>query len=117
MIERKTVIDQIEIARGGTIYIRFALLLVEDGNELSSQWHRTAIAPGGDVDKQIASVEADITTRPSLRASAVDREKIPLLKSVCRLVHTPDVIAAYKEAMARSQLEANADASRKKLAG
>ena len=56
MIEKRTVIDQIEVTRDGTVQIRFALLLVKDGTEIDCKWHRTAIELGGDVDAQLAVV-------------------------------------------------------------
>jgi len=42
-IERKTVVDQIEITRDGSIGVRLGLLLVDGDKELSCKWHRTLI--------------------------------------------------------------------------
>lgn len=103
MIEKRTIIDQIEIARSGHIQIRFGLLLVEDGTEISCQWHRTSIEPGGDVDATIAAVNADITTRGTLKAQPVSGDKVPLIKAVCGLVHTPEVVKAHRAAMVTKQ--------------
>lgn len=99
MIEKKTVIDKIEITRDGSIQIRFCLLVVDDGVEIASSYHRTAIEPGGDADAQIAAVNAGIT---GLRYPAVEADKIPLLKDVCRLVHTPDVVGNYRAKRAKA---------------
>jgi len=44
-IERKSIVDQIEITRSGMVQIRFALLLLEDGKEVASRFHRTAFDP------------------------------------------------------------------------
>lgn len=46
----------------------------------------------------LAAVNLDITTRESLKAVPVDAGKIPMLKSVCGIVHTPDVVAKYQAA-------------------
>lgn len=97
MIEQKTIVDQIEIRRDGTIGVRFAILTLKDGAEIASSWHRTSIAPGDDVDAQIAAVNADITTRQTIMAEPVDETNIPLLKEVAALVHTPDVVSAYQQ--------------------
>ena len=60
MIEQKTIIDQIEILRTGHVQIRFGLLLIEDGKEIDCKWHRTSVAPGGNLDAQIAAVNAHL---------------------------------------------------------
>lgn len=59
-ITRKTVIDQIEIRRDGSVQIRFGLLLVEGEEELDCKWHRTAVPPDGDLAEQIAAVEENL---------------------------------------------------------
>lgn len=43
MIERKSVLDRVEIERDGTVGVRILLLLVEGGEELSQKYHRTSI--------------------------------------------------------------------------
>jgi hypothetical protein len=60
MIERKTVLDQPELHRSGLLQIRLALLLVEDGAELSCAWHRTAVELDGDVQTQMDFVNAHL---------------------------------------------------------
>lgn len=100
MIEKKTVVDQIEITRNGTVQIRLGLLLIEDGREIGCSWHRTAIQPGGDVDAQIAAVNADITTRPTLRAQPINPDDIPRIKQFCDLAHTPEVVSAFRSRQA-----------------
>lgn len=106
MIEKKTIIDQIEVTRTGHVQIRFGILLIEDGVEISCNWHRTTVEPGGDVDAQIAAVNTGITTQ--LKATPVEADKVPLLKNICDLVHTPEVVKAHRQ---RAQSEANAEAA------
>lgn len=94
MIEKKTIVDQIEITRTGHIQIRFGLLLVEDGAEIGCQWHRTAIEPGGDVDAQIAAVEQHLA---SMGRPAVDRDGLMAsLKPIARVAHTPEVVQRFR---------------------
>lgn len=106
MIEEKTIIDQIEVARNGVVQVRFAILDVKDGVERGSKWHRAAIEPGVSVDEMLDAVNADITTRPSIMAPPVKDEKIDLLRGVVALAHTPEVIAAYAESLKRAREDA-----------
>lgn len=92
MIEKRTVVDQIEIARSGYVQIRFGLLLVDDGNEINCKWHRTAIEPGGNVDAQIAVVNSHLA---AMGKSPVGQADIDRIKSFAKVAHTPDVVAAF----------------------
>lgn len=94
MLEKKTIVDKIEILRDGTIQIRFALLVVEDGAELSCDWHRTAIPPGGDATVQLSAVNDHL--RQMNRATVEDSS---LVDSVAQLVHTPEMKKQYAEKM------------------
>lgn len=60
-IERKTVVDQIEICRNGSINIRLGLLLVEDGAEIDCKYHRTVLEPGTTAIDQFAVVNAHLS--------------------------------------------------------
>ena len=92
MIEKKTVVDQIEITRSGHIQIRLGLLLVEDGKEIDCKWHRTVVSPGGDVDAQIAAVNTHLQ---SMGRPSVDPNKSGLIRSITQLVHTPEVVQKF----------------------
>lgn len=60
-MEKRTVIDQIEIRRDGTVGVRFLKLLVDDeGNEEMLGYHRTALETGSDVDLTMAAVNAHL---------------------------------------------------------
>lgn len=85
----------------GILSIRFRLVVIRRGKEVSSAWHRTTVEPGGDVVEQIAHVNGNITT--TLFAKPVEKSMLPLLWDVCRRVQTPEVIAAHK---ARQRREA-----------
>lgn len=43
MIERKTIVDRIEITREGAMQVRIGLLLVDGDKELGCKWHRAMI--------------------------------------------------------------------------
>lgn len=76
-IAKRTIVDQIEITRDGTVQVRVGLLLVEDGKEIDCKWHRTAIPPGGDVEAQMAAVNAHLVAmeKEPLAPAAIDRIK------------------------------------------
>lgn len=93
MIEKKTVIDQIEITRNGSIQIRFGLLLVEDGKEIACDWLRKVIEPGDNVAASLGVIDAYLQQTGK---AAIDTGRISLVKSVAAIAHTPEVVKAYK---------------------
>jgi hypothetical protein len=78
-LEKNTVIDKIEIVENGTVQVRQATIITEDGKQISRTFHRWCITPGEDYSTQ--------------------EDKV---KDICRVAHTPEVIAAYQ-----AQQEAN----------
>jgi len=81
MLEKNTVIDKIEVVSNGTVQVRQATIITENGNQLSRTFHRWCITPGEDYSTQEQQVQ-----------------------DICKVTHTAEVIAAYK-----AQLEANAN--------
>lgn len=86
MIERKTKLDQIEVAADGTVRARFLLMIFEDGVEDldARRYHRTLFSPDVPVAAQFAEVNrnlalmkrAPITQADMLRVKAhADLEK------------------------------------------
>jgi hypothetical protein len=102
MIDKRTLIDQIEVTRAGPVLVRFAIELfdTDTGQALASSWHRTSIAPGDDPDAAIAAVNADITVRPSLMAAPVSGDLVTKLDNIVNTVHTPAVVKAFQDAQA-----------------
>lgn len=82
MIIKQTLVDKIEITRTGSIQIRIALELVEDGNVLNTRLHRTAIEPGGDVDAQMAAVNEHLAQMGEVPVSVQDIDRIKKYRSV-----------------------------------
>jgi hypothetical protein len=78
-LDKQTIIDQIEVVENGTVQIRQATIITENGNQISRTFHRWVIVPSQDYSDQDDKV-----------------------KAICQAAHTPEVIAAYK-----AQQEAN----------
>ena len=97
MIEKKTIIDQIEITRDGTIQVRLALLVLEDGEEISSAWHRTSIPPGTDPASQMAAVNTHLQ---QMNKSPIT--DFSLLTNIAPVVHTKEVKAAYQKKLSET---------------
>ena len=80
MLEKIQVIDQIEVVENGSVQVRTATRIIEDGQILSQSYHRHVVSPGADYSGE------------------EDR-----VKAVCAAAHTPEVIAAYKAAIAAQE--------------
>jgi len=78
-LTKEIVVDQITVTENGTVLVREVTRIMEDGKELSKQYHRTSFAPADDVAGQPANVQA-----------------------IASAAWTPEVIAAYQ-----AQQEAN----------
>lgn len=71
-LEKKTVVDKIEINEDGVVHVRTATKIYEDGALLSTSFHRHTVMPGQDFSQQDSRVQA-----------------------VCAAVHTQEVINAF----------------------
>jgi len=76
-LEKKIVVDLIEVVENGCVQVRTKTAIVEDGVEISSKFHRHVVAPGDDYSTEDAKV-----------------------KDICAAVHTAGVIAAYQATIA-----------------
>ncbi len=74
-LEKQTVVDKIEVVENGSVQVRTATRIVEDGNVISTSYHRHVVAPGQDYSQEDARVQA-----------------------ICAATHTPEVIVAYQAA-------------------
>jgi len=99
MLEKRTVVDRIEVDRDGVMCIRLTKEVLEDGNIIASTYHRTLIEPGASIDDQMATVNADLVGLNAAEATASD---IGRLKAVAATVHTDTVIAAYEQERAEA---------------
>ena len=73
MLKKQTIIDRIEVMQDQTVAVRYLVTITEDGLPFAEQVKGNYFKPGDDY-------------------SAEDDK----VKSVCALIHTPEVIAAYK---------------------
>ena len=74
-----TVIDQITVTENGIVLYREATRIMEDGNVISTTYHRTSLTPAQDLTGQPANVVA-----------------------ICNVAWTPEVISAYQTQVART---------------
>jgi hypothetical protein len=72
-LSKETLVDQITVTEFGTVLVREVTRIMEDGAELSKQYHRLSFAPASDVSAQPANVQ-----------------------SICAAAWTPKIIAAYE---------------------
>ena len=72
-LEKQTVVDKIEVLENGSVQVRTATRILEDGVALSQSYHRHVVAPGDDYSGEDARVQA-----------------------ICAATHTAEVIAAYQ---------------------
>ena len=77
MLTEEKVIDQINVLLNGQIAVRETTIIKRDGEEVSRTYHRHVVMPGNSLD----------TEDPRVRA-------------VAEVVHTPEVIAAFRASIA-----------------
>jgi hypothetical protein len=76
-LEKTLVVDRIEVLESGCVNVRTRISIMENGQQISSTFHRHAVMPGNDYSGEDARVQA-----------------------ICAATHTANVIAAYKAAIA-----------------
>ena len=82
-ITKETVVDKIEVLERGSVQVRAATVIKEDGNELNRSFHRHVLQPSvknGDTweDTDISSEDAKV-------------------QAICNAVWTDEVKTAYQE--------------------
>jgi hypothetical protein len=77
MLEKVTVVDRIEVVESGVVQVRTATRIVEDGKQISGNFHRHVVAPGDDYSGEDTRVQA-----------------------ICAATHTTAVVSAYQAAQA-----------------
>lgn len=75
MLEKVQIVDRIEVLENGSVQVRTKTAIMEDGKQISGNFHRHVVAPGSDYSGENARV-----------------------KAICKATHTASVIAAYKAA-------------------
>jgi len=79
-LEKIVNVDQIEVVENGSVQVRTATKIMDDGVEITRSFHRHVVAPGQDYSQEDGKVQA-----------------------ICAAVHTPEVIEAYQDAQAAAQ--------------
>ena len=74
-LEKTETVDRIEVVENGCVQVRTKIAIMEDGKQISSNFHRHIVAPGSDYSGEDARVQA-----------------------ICAATHTAEVIAAYRAA-------------------
>lgn len=75
-LEKKTLVDKIEVLENGVIQIRESTRILEDEVTISSTFHRFVLSPG-----------QDISTMPDN------------VKAICNAAWTPDIVSKYNESL------------------
>ena len=83
MLEKVIIVDRIEVLENGNVQVRTKTAIMEDGKQISGNFHRHVVAPGDDYSGEDARVQA-----------------------ICAATHTAEVIAAYQEKLAEQQIPA-----------
>ena len=91
---KKLIIEQIEVTSNGTVQVRMHKLS-SDGDLIGN--HRTSIPPAGDINAQVAAVNAHMATE---NYSAISAPDVAKLTAICNAAWTSEVIAAYQAAEA-----------------
>jgi len=81
-LNKTNIVDKIETLENGTIQIRTATRIDEDGTVLSSSFHRHVLTPGQDLTDQDPKVIA-----------------------IANAVWTPEVVTAYNDMIAAQEAE------------
>ena len=71
-LEKVISVDLIEVIENGCIQVRTKTAIMEDGKQISGQFHRHVVVPGADVSAEDAKVQA-----------------------IAASIHTAEVVAAY----------------------
>jgi hypothetical protein len=99
-LERKTLLDQVEIRRDGTLQVRLVKAIV-DGEAIAAQeFHRTVVEPGVDPEAQLAALNASLLNWPAEEGgpfAAIESGEWDCVRRASQSEHTPEVVIAYRE--------------------
>ena len=77
-LTKEIVVDQITVTENGTVLVREVTRIIEDGNELSKQYHRSSFVPASDVSAQPQNVQ-----------------------DICNAAWTTEIVSAYQAQQAQ----------------
>lgn len=100
MLEKRTILDQIEVTRDGVLQIRLCKQIVDGETVLASEYHRTSVPPDGDCDAQFAAVNAHLVAMGCAAVSAEDWEQV---SAIAAAAHTPKAKQKWAEKLAANK--------------
>ena len=77
-ITKEVAVDQITVTENGIVLVREVTRIMEDGNELSKQYHRSSFVPDSDVSAQPQNVQ-----------------------DICNVAWTTEIVSAYQAQQAQ----------------
>jgi len=80
-LTKEIAVDQITVTEHGIVLVREVTRIMEDGNEISKQYHRSSFAPASDVSAQPQNVQ-----------------------DICNVVWTQEIISAYQAQIATNRI-------------
>jgi archaellum component FlaF (FlaF/FlaG flagellin family) len=83
-LTKTTTVDQITVTENGVVLYREATRIMEDGNQISQNYHRSSLAPAQDLTGVPTNVVA-----------------------ICNAAWTTEVVAAYQAAQAAAEAARN----------
>ena len=92
-MEKRTVLDRIEIESDGTVFMRLLKQIV-DGEVLWSDPHRSVVYPAVLLSDQLATVNVHLAQMGWPEISADDATR---LESHVRVARTPEIVVAWEE--------------------
>jgi len=104
MLEKRTVLNKREILRDGTIHLQFCKEIIDGGVVISSEYHRTAIEPGIDVDFALGEVDKHLA---SMKCATIGNGCKDKIRATVSIEHTEEVVTKYM-AEKEKVMEANA---------
>jgi hypothetical protein len=75
-LEKVISVDLIEVVENGTLQVRTKTAIMENGKQITNQFHRHVVVPGADTSGEDAKVQA-----------------------IAASIHTAEVIAAYQASL------------------
>jgi len=57
-LEKISIVDRIEVVESGVVQVRTKTAIMEDGKQISGNFHRHVVAPGDDYSAENAKVQA-----------------------------------------------------------
>ena len=79
-LEKVQIVDRIEVLENGSVQVRTKTAIMEDGKQISGNFHRHVVAPGDNYSGECDKV-----------------------KAICAATHTAEVVAAYQAALAEQE--------------